>query len=102
MSEQEQQRKIRHRLAVLRHAHVTLAASLRELRESGFTSTVEVYGESSYITTATEHAMRHAALDPSPSTSDSRWLYLLARKPIRPAPDPQTDSSYSPSSPGPA
>jgi len=79
--------------------HVTLAEALRELRASGFTSTVEVYGESSYITTATEPAIMHAALDPTPTTSDSRWLYLLARKPTAQAPDP---SSYSPSSPGPA
>ena len=82
--------------------HITLAASLRELRAAGFTSTVEVYGESSYITRATTHVLGHAAFDPAPTTSDSRWLYLLARKPTSPASDSPGGPRHSSSGPGPA
>jgi SAM-dependent methyltransferase len=80
--------------------HVTLAEALRELGKSGFTSSVEVYGETSYITNA-EHAMVHSGFDPTPLTRDSRWLYLLARKPATLAPDSQMEHNDPPSDAGP-
>ena len=81
--------------------YVTLAEALRELREAGFTSTVEVYSESSFITTVAEHSATYARLDPRPNTSDSRWLHLLARKPGREAPDPTTDVGHGPATQSP-
>ena len=80
---------------------VTLAEALRELREAGFTSTVEVYSRSSFITTVAEHSATHAGLDPRPNTSDSPWLHLLARKPGREAPDPTTDVGNGPATQSP-
>src|ERR1019366_6884470 len=82
--------------------YVTLAEALRELREAGFTSTVEVYDESSFITTVAECSAACGALDSRPDTSGSSRWHLVARKPAPEAPDPPTNvGNHSPAqSPG--
>ena len=64
--------------------HVTLGEGLRELRESGFTDTVEVYGESGFMTSVEECGATAAGRDSAVDTSGSPLLHFVARKPRPP------------------
>ena len=61
--------------------HVTFGEGLRELRESGFTDTVEVYSESGFMTSVEGCSATGAGRDSAVDTSGSPLLHFVARKP---------------------
>jgi SAM-dependent methyltransferase len=63
--------------------HVTLGEALRELRESGFTDAVEVYGESGFMTSVEAFSANGAGRDSAVDTSGSQLLHFVARKPAQ-------------------
>lgn len=61
--------------------HVTLAESLRELREVGFTGEVEIYSSSGFGTTITANSSPESAAVGELDTSGWPVIHLVARKP---------------------